>query len=320
MNQELSQSATLLVAVVAVASVATWAYIYQRYLRPQGVLPRQQRLSVTWTGWHVLLVFIMSYMIFQPIALSLSGVKLDEAASKDQAEIERAFADLSPNEVASRISFVSLSSLLSVIAAAVLLMLATQATQEDLGLSEDGRQMAKEVFIGCLGFLAATLPVLSLQFIVTKLVPYHHPIFDMLSSGDNSRLWLVAGISAAVVAPITEEFFYRAVLQGWLERLALGTRDGISLQKVESDEGEQRVKLVREPVEARAVWPIWVSAAVFALMHFGQGAAPIPLLLLGALLGYIYRQTHRLIPCMVLHCLFNTFSLIIFRLSVPPPA
>ncbi len=57
-------------------------------------------------------------------------------------------------------------------------------------------------------------------------------------------------------------------------------------------------------------WPIIISAILFSSMHLGQGAAPVPLFLLALGLGYLYRQTHRLLPCIVLHAILNGFSMI----------
>jgi membrane protease YdiL (CAAX protease family) len=55
--------------------------------------------------------------------------------------------------------------------------------------------------------------------------------------------------------------------------------------------------------------PILASGLLFSLAHFGHGADPIPLFALGIVLGYLYQRTHRLIPCITAHMLFNSFSL-----------
>ena len=34
-------------------------------------------------------------------------------------------------------------------------------------------------------------------------------------------MWIVAAVSAVVVAPLFEEFFFRVLLQGWLEKMEL---------------------------------------------------------------------------------------------------
>jgi membrane protease YdiL (CAAX protease family) len=56
--------------------------------------------------------------------------------------------------------------------------------------------------------------------------------------------------------------------------------------------------------------PILVSSLLFALAHFGIGPDPIPLFLLALVLGYVYQRTHRIVPCMVTHALFNSLTLI----------
>lgn len=63
-------------------------------------------------------------------------------------------------------------------------------------------------------------------------------------------------------------------------------------------------------------WPIYVTSAIFAALHIGQGAAPIPLFVLAVVLGYLYRKTESILPCIVLHMLLNTFSLFWYTLGV----
>jgi len=52
------------------------------------------------------------------------------------------------------------------------------------------------------------------------------------------------------------------------------------------------------------------------MMHIGQGAAPIPLFFLALALGYLYRQTGRLWPCIMVHMILNTFTIVIVILTV----
>jgi len=57
------------------------------------------------------------------------------------------------------------------------------------------------------------------------------------------------------------------------------------------------------------IWPIMVSAAVFALMHYNHGPDPIPLFVFAIGLGYLYQRTHRVLPCIVVHFLLNSLSM-----------
>ncbi len=69
--------------------------------------------------------------------------------------------------------------------------------------------------------------------------------------------------------------------------------------------------------DSSATWmPLIVSAAVFGLAHVGQGAAPIPLFVFGLALGYLYRQTGSILPCIVLHMGLNGFSMFWFTMQI----
>ena len=48
---------------------------------------------------------------------------------------------------------------------------------------------------------------------------------------------------------------------------------------------------------------------MFAAVHYGQGLAPVALFLFGLALGFLYRQTGSIVPCIVLHFFLNFFSM-----------
>jgi membrane protease YdiL (CAAX protease family) len=70
------------------------------------------------------------------------------------------------------------------------------------------------------------------------------------------------------------------------------------------------------PPAAPRRWPIIVSAAIFAGMHYGHGYDFVALFFLALGLGYVYQQTHRVVPCIVIHLLLNAGSLVMLWLSV----
>ena len=51
-----------------------------------------------------------------------------------------------------------------------------------------------------------------------------------------------------------------------------------------------------------------ITSALFAVMHLGQGLAPIPLFVFSLLLGYLYQRTGSLLPCIGLHMINNGYS------------
>jgi len=57
--------------------------------------------------------------------------------------------------------------------------------------------------------------------------------------------------------------------------------------------------------------PIIITAVLFGLAHTGYGPEPIPLFFLGLILGYLYQRTHRILPCIITHAIFNLFTVIL---------
>lgn len=62
--------------------------------------------------------------------------------------------------------------------------------------------------------------------------------------------------------------------------------------------------------------PLVTSAVIFALLHATQGPDPIALLPLALVLGYLYRQTHRLVPSLVAHAFLNATSMLLLWLNL----
>ncbi|TWT34241.1 CPBP family intramembrane glutamic endopeptidase [Blastopirellula retiformator] len=83
---------------------------------------------------------------------------------------------------------------------------------------------------------------------------------------------------------------------------------------VASAVSDEALPIERSP--AQLYGPILISAALFALMHLGQGLAPIPLFFLALGLGYLYQRTRRLTPCVVVHFLLNGQSMALLMIQV----
>jgi membrane protease YdiL (CAAX protease family) len=129
---------------------------------------------------------------------------------------------------------------------------------------------------------------------------------------DASTQW-IAVISALIVAPIFEEFLFRGLLQGWLEKMELRlvanlhNRSDATLNNQLSNASTQLLSVAGLKL---GTIPIFISSMLFALIHLGQGAAPIALYVFALALGYLYRQTHRLWPSMTVHFLLNAVTLV----------
>jgi len=239
------------VAVAAAAWVAT--LVCGRWQRGEPLVAWRPHAAVPWTGADVATV-LLAYLF---------GATLGQELVGEPASLVRRLA---VNSVA----------LAAAVALGMAVLRARGATWDALGFCgrwpDDVRLAA-----AALGLIVA--PLLGLAGLLDQLVPYRHPLVDLLAERrDPVALAVVIG-SAIVAAPVAEEFFFRRVLQGWLER--------------------------RLPDGWTAVV---LSAAAFALAHQGQGLAYVPLFPFGLVLGLIARQTGSIVACILVHALFNAIS------------
>ncbi len=183
-----------------------------------------------------------------------------------------------------------------------------------------------------------TLPgLLLVQSQLTRLIPYRHGTLEMLVQHFDLATVAATWISAGLIAPLTEELFFRATLQGWLQRLhrrmgeikfllviSGGFSPPFEPEPARQDTVQTSTRPPSGPATAAAPrsvvrdsqsrshsvwWPILLSSAAFGAVHIGQGAAPLALFLFGIVLGVIYRQRGSLWACFLLHAMLNAFTL-----------
>jgi membrane protease YdiL (CAAX protease family) len=63
-------------------------------------------------------------------------------------------------------------------------------------------------------------------------------------------------------------------------------------------------------------WPAITSGVLFGLAHLGYGVSWIPLITLGIVLGRLFQLRRSLVPCVVVHGLFNSMSMIGLAINV----
>lgn len=195
-----------------------------------------------------------------------------------------------------------------------LLMIACLVTY--LGLHHRGALIAfglwpsrDDIRLGLRASLAFIPPVLLLATVLGWLVKYEHPVFDTLADHRSWQMFVAAFFGTAFAAPLFEEFMFRGLFQGGLEKL---TR----LWNYSDEDPPPLVHTIRRDEVLRWSWmPVIVSSVVFAMMHLGQGLAPVPLFFLSLGLGYLYRQTGRLWPCIVTHAVLNLIAMVGFWLE-----
>jgi membrane protease YdiL (CAAX protease family) len=230
----------------------------------------------------------------------------------------------------------------------VVLHVTSGATRADFGL--DFRQTAYDIRLGVLAFVAVSVPTYALQALLHKYVmEASHPVTEALTENRSPSLFLAMIALAVFLAPLAEELLFRVLLQGWIEALLahrstedvaspdwersssppvalvandpaaeVHSHEAASVESAESNEPEPIDTFRLAPEEAeplitrRVSWaPILITSALFALSHLGNGPSAVPLFFFGLALGYIYQQTHRLLPSLVLHMSLNGFTMLL---------
>ncbi len=172
---------------------------------------------------------------------------------------------------------------------------------------------------GMIWFVLIVPPVMLVQILASWWIAYSHTTLDTLKESQSSFQIATTWFSAVLVAPIIEEFFFRGILQGWIQRLGNTEPNEFGNLVMGGDFSNQFVSTKGDGVEpgkslfdsqvffdSSLRWiPILVSALLFAVVHIGQGGAPYSLFFLAVGLGYLYRQTGSIIPCIVVHVLLN---------------
>jgi membrane protease YdiL (CAAX protease family) len=307
---------------LGVASVGTWFYLFDR-LQHGPILAYEPRRPVPWHGVWALL----------PLALVVLTV-VNAVSSVG------AVADPKPentSELVQQIAWGSVQQTAFVVAFLAVMLAVSRATRADLGLPKNFRELVSDIRIGVVAWLAALAPVYGMQLLLVTLFGHAegHPLIQMIEEHASPTLFALAFAAAVLVAPICEELMFRLVLQGWLEKwedLELGwrtpPRPSIELVEVVTTEAAPDIdpNIVEVPLLAEELvptepprigvgglpygWlPIGVSSLLFALAHVGWGPDPVALFLLALILGYVYQRTHRIVPSMVTHALFNGMAL-----------
>ncbi len=264
---DLPAEAGILLGAACVVALATWVWaaraVWRRGRQGRPIVPPRAHEPVPWSAADVAVVFA-TYVA----AMTAAGLMLPEKPAPADSLLAATAA-----------------SLLTTIAAAGWLSW-RGATTQSLGLV--GRRWREDIGLACGGLALVLAPLLALAALLDKIVPYRHSLIDYLHRHHDAHAIGLVVVSAVVVAPLAEEFFFRRVLQGWLERLA----------------------------PANAWEPVMASALAFGLAHVGHGLAWVPLTLLGLVLGRIAQCTGSIIPCILLHALFNAVSVVLLLVQI----
>jgi membrane protease YdiL (CAAX protease family) len=312
-------------ALLFLASIATWIGLASRWRRGRAILEYEPRSPVP---WGVPIALLSALFVAASFYISVTEGPAQEA-------------ELNPSEVFQHLlGFIFFQTVLT---GGVLFFVAVlyRARPHDYGLPSSAKELMRDVRIGIVAWLASIAPVQGLQILLLYLFglqeePSNHPLVKMVTSGEpNVSLLVLATAAAVVVAPLSEEILFRLLLQGWLEKwedMRLGwrteeqndearmTNDETAATNIPSfvirhsslDDATPSVKPLRGLAGLPyGVAPILISSLLFAVAHYGYGPDPVAIFFLALILGYVYQRTHRIVPCIVTHALFNSLAMLV---------
>ena len=304
--------------LVGGAAGALWlGLLLPRLAQGRPLLPSEPRFVIPWRGEHVALVVVMLFLLPQVAVFNLLGPPAGEPAavtnsaqqqeSRPQApaskqKTQQPTRHYSADQMLQAVAIQAVSSLLLLPVAGWLLWKLAGANWRDLGFVRG--KLLSDVALGLLAFAALAAPVYLVQAIsqyIWEGQVEEHSITALLKEQSSPVPFLICGLAAAVAAPAVEEVTFRLVLQGWLE-------------KVEDRYGDRG--LLRLLPTGR--WSILISSVLFAAVHT-TWPTPIPLFVFALGLGYLYQQTHRILPCIVTHASLNSVTLILMWLTRGSP-
>jgi membrane protease YdiL (CAAX protease family) len=322
-------SAMVVMTVLFLVAYA-WISLFTKVLRRNEILAFEPRRETPWGLIAVVLSFLL--LIGVQIAIGLAfGMTPDAAPTVEQTD-----ALLTWTAVA-----ICVATLISI----GLIHLSARAGREDFGISLE--HAPRDSFIGAYAFVILAPITFAIQYVFVYVfgIESHHPLIELLKEDSTGKLFGIVTLLAVVVAPISEEYFFRVLLQGWLERIflfrttcdsevthstlseaePLGNNEmadshGFMPEHESSTEMSPSSNRCLERSFVASAIPIVISAAVFALMHWSHGPDPAALFVLAIGLGILYQRTHRWLPCVVTHACLNgtTMLLLWFGLDEMP--
>lgn len=203
---------SMLISALLLASCYLWMGAIRKVLAGAPILKLQRRRPVPW-GLVDLAVIIFAMLIVlgggQMLLLQWIGEPVNPTA-KDPA----------PWRLALVLLVNGIGMLVGCGFAVALVKLRAGASWSDLGFAP--RQFARDIRIGVAGFVMLAPPMYLLQWALTELwFKSEHPVQTLVMREPSAVFILTSLMTAVVVAPLTEELFFRVLFQGWLENVAL---------------------------------------------------------------------------------------------------
>jgi membrane protease YdiL (CAAX protease family) len=290
-----------MLSAVGAGSLLVWVNLAAQWRRRGFLLEYQPRQAVPWGPAAALLAIIFVLMALAPSPADNKALPPELPPLPDPQL---------PLDAIGRLVQLIFAPVIVVGGFVFVVALFSRATLHDLGLPTYADELPRDTALGIATCLAALPIVYGVLAVVSIFIeePSQHPMIELIRQQPHPAVFVLAAISAVIIAPICEELTFRLLLQGWLEKWEVGANVEA---RMTNDEDVQSSFVIRHSSFLPHGWlPIVLSSGLFALAHYGHGAAPVALFFLAVALGYTYQRTHRIIPCIVAHSVFNLLTIV----------
>ena len=233
-SEPVAWTSLLPLGFLAVVALYGWMTVLRRRRARLELLPETPHRLVPWDGGITLLSAFIYLGLSQIGTGLLMGLFFHGTAPQPAFPEADSQTLTNPQWMIAMFQAHGVTSYASVCAVAALLVGVAQARLDDFGLSLiDWRRYLK---IGIIGFAVIVPPVVLLQGMLNAIwMESQHPIIVAYRASGDSRLLLWCTVAAVSVAPFVEEFFFRGVLQGWLERVIAKRSESKAIEAAEDD-------------------------------------------------------------------------------------
>jgi membrane protease YdiL (CAAX protease family) len=185
-----------------------WYLAIRRLRLGQSILEHEPRRLAPWGLIDLILVVVLIFFVMGGLiaAAQIAGVNLAAGTKGDDNQ--------------GRLYLMLISSLAQMIGTALIggfIVLRTKCSWRDLGFST--AESSRDLRLGAAAFCALAIPTYFLQAILTRFWPSEHPLIESLKIDRDPQFLAIAMFAAVISAPLTEEFAFRVLFQGWLEKM-----------------------------------------------------------------------------------------------------
>ena len=197
----------IVMIAIAVVSLNFWYMAIVRFKRNQELIPYQRSECVL--GFIDLAVIFAVWLGSQILVGVVLVVIVGTDALGEDLLAEHGVLLLYLSAAVGIASFVG----------AGLFLLFRYGTTNSFGLRFN--QIRKQVMYGVAVFTVLFPPMLLVQYLLSLLVEYDHPVLSVLADDPSFYSIFSCWAAAVLAAPFVEEFLFRGVFQHWLERFSI---------------------------------------------------------------------------------------------------